>query len=277
VLRTHLHIKELAQLLGVTTKTIRHYHKMGLLREPERSAAGYRLYTAQDVLRLRSIRRLQSLGLSLQQIKGVLGAVDQERTLQGVLLLLDQELEAQICVLQERRERIRDFLESSEGMKGLDEPYRPSPPVQYVLEQLGSLLAQISPELWAMEMKTNALLDSLQWPEGYREAMMELAHYFVAHPEHYTLLLQLGERIIAVTALPEDAPEIERLAEECCKLVKECRKYGEILAVLQQQLASWFDREMPFATTMTDLVRTVLTPAQERLLREVSHRVKQMQ
>lgn len=43
-MRTQLHIGEVAQLLGVTPRTIRHYQKVGLLAEPERTGAGYRLY-----------------------------------------------------------------------------------------------------------------------------------------------------------------------------------------------------------------------------------------
>lgn len=51
-MRTQLHIGEIAQLLGVTPKAIRHYQKVGLLAEPERTEAGYRLYGAQELLRL---------------------------------------------------------------------------------------------------------------------------------------------------------------------------------------------------------------------------------
>ncbi len=266
-MRTHLQISELAQLLDVTTKTIRHYHKVGLLQEPERTSAGYRLYNAQDVLRLRSIRQLQSLGLSLQQIKQVLGTANQERTLREVLQSLDLELEAQIHLLQARRTRIKQWLESSEDV---EEPYQPSPTVQYVVDNLGLYLSQISPELWAMEMKTNALLDSLQWPEMYRETMKKMAHYFVAHPEHYQQLLQLGERLVSLAHLPENTPEIEQMVEECLK-------YDEILTLLQPQLESLISMETPFATTMTDLVRTTLTPAQQRFLHEVSRRLNYTQ
>ena len=45
-MRARLRIGEVAELLGVTPKAIRHYHKRGLLAEPTRSEGGYRLYTA---------------------------------------------------------------------------------------------------------------------------------------------------------------------------------------------------------------------------------------
>jgi len=43
-MKTQLHIGEVAKLLGITPKTIRHYHKVGLLTEPQRTESGYRLY-----------------------------------------------------------------------------------------------------------------------------------------------------------------------------------------------------------------------------------------
>src|SRR5579859_6998908 len=94
VMGTQLHIGEVAKLLGVSAKTIRHYHKVGLLAEPPRSDGGYRLYTASDLVRLQRIRRLQALGLSLKQIKTLLGehVSQRERSLREVLQALLEEL-----------------------------------------------------------------------------------------------------------------------------------------------------------------------------------------
>jgi DNA-binding transcriptional MerR regulator len=51
-MRELLQIGEVARLIGVSTKTIRYYHEIGLLDEPERATSGYRLYTARHLLRL---------------------------------------------------------------------------------------------------------------------------------------------------------------------------------------------------------------------------------
>src|SRR6266568_4864677 len=75
-MRELLQIGEVAKLIGVSTKTIRYYHEIGLLAEPKRTEGGYRLYTAQDLLRLQRIRRLRSLGLPLDRIKEILGETD---------------------------------------------------------------------------------------------------------------------------------------------------------------------------------------------------------
>ena len=72
-MRGRLRISEVAKLLGVTPKTVRHYEEVGLRQQPERSEAGYRPYCADDLLRLHRIKWLRSLGLPLMQVKGVLG------------------------------------------------------------------------------------------------------------------------------------------------------------------------------------------------------------
>ena len=71
-MRELLQIGEIARLVGVSTKTIRYYHEINLLAEPERTESGYRLYNAQHLLRLQRIRRLRSLGLSLDRIRAIL-------------------------------------------------------------------------------------------------------------------------------------------------------------------------------------------------------------
>src|SRR5579864_4679369 len=104
-MREHLHIGEVAKLVGVSAKTIRFYQEIGLLVEPRRSESGYRLYTAPDLLRLQRIRRLRSLGLPLERIRDILGAPGHERenieqTLRAALHALSEELTAQIHDLE---------------------------------------------------------------------------------------------------------------------------------------------------------------------------------
>lgn len=67
---------EFARLTGVTLKTLRHYHKIGLLDEPDRRENGYRDYDVTHVIRLLRIRHLASVGLSLARIKEQLDAED---------------------------------------------------------------------------------------------------------------------------------------------------------------------------------------------------------
>jgi DNA-binding transcriptional MerR regulator len=61
-------IGELAGLVGISTRAIRHYHRIGLLAEPERKANGYREYSLRDAVELARVRRLTELGLSLDEV-----------------------------------------------------------------------------------------------------------------------------------------------------------------------------------------------------------------
>ncbi|MCM4078157.1 helix-turn-helix domain-containing protein [Paractinoplanes hotanensis] len=65
--------RELAELAGTTVNTIRHYHRLGLLEEPERRQNGYKQYGARDLVNLLRIRRLVEVGVSLSRI-GVVGS-----------------------------------------------------------------------------------------------------------------------------------------------------------------------------------------------------------
>ena len=58
-----LTIGQLADYVGVTRRAIRHYHALGLLPEPERTASGYRSYDAQDVVELHRIKVLTDAGV----------------------------------------------------------------------------------------------------------------------------------------------------------------------------------------------------------------------
>src|SRR5437764_5113455 len=61
-------VKEVAEVSGVTVRTLHHYDEIGLLRPSDRSEAGYRLYTREDLGRLQEILGWRELGFSLGEI-----------------------------------------------------------------------------------------------------------------------------------------------------------------------------------------------------------------
>jgi DNA-binding transcriptional MerR regulator len=63
--------REIAELAGTTLRTVRHYHALGLLPEPEREANGYKAYRTEHLVRLLEIRRFTRLGFSLQSIESM--------------------------------------------------------------------------------------------------------------------------------------------------------------------------------------------------------------
>jgi MerR family Zn(II)-responsive transcriptional regulator of zntA len=67
-----MRIGELAEAAGTTTKALRFYEEAGLLPSPERTGAGYRNYPPEIISRLAFIRRSQSAGLTLAQIREIL-------------------------------------------------------------------------------------------------------------------------------------------------------------------------------------------------------------
>ena len=73
-----LRIGELARRAGTTPRTIRYYEELGLLAgAPERDAGRHRLYAEADVQRVLEVLRLKDLlGLSLDELRGVVEAED---------------------------------------------------------------------------------------------------------------------------------------------------------------------------------------------------------
>lgn len=65
-------VGEIARLAGIKPDTLRFYERTGLLPRAQRTAGGYRAYGPEAVERLDFIRKAQSLGFSLDQVKRIL-------------------------------------------------------------------------------------------------------------------------------------------------------------------------------------------------------------
>src|SRR5690554_115964 len=92
--------RELAERAGTTVNTIRHYHRTGLLEEPERRSNGYKQYDVHHLVTLLRIRRLVSLGVPFAQIGDVRARAD---SASEVLQALDAELQQGIARLEKAR------------------------------------------------------------------------------------------------------------------------------------------------------------------------------
>jgi DNA-binding transcriptional MerR regulator len=73
-MREGLTIGGLAERSQVSRDTLRFYERKRLLPAPRRTASGYRLYSADDAVRVRFIRRAQAMGLTLEDIQELLRA-----------------------------------------------------------------------------------------------------------------------------------------------------------------------------------------------------------
>ncbi|TLS47312.1 MerR family transcriptional regulator [Streptomyces montanus] len=206
-----MRIGELAAAVGVTTRTVRHYHHLGLLPEPERRPNGYREYGLRHAVALARIRRLTELGLGLAEVRDVL-ADDAGRDLAEVLAELDDDLARQEAAIQERRARLRVLLAEAEaGRLPAEGPVSPELTALFGDLAQDSTVRSESP-MAAKDREILALLDTAAGPED-RERLLSALRGSTGEPgvvdrahQAYALLDEL------VDADPGD-PRVDEAAE----------------------------------------------------------------
>ena len=91
---------QLAHLTGVSTDTLRHYERLGLLPLPQRTAGNYREYPPASQLRVELIQRALTIGFSLAELKTILAVRDRGgapcRHVRGLLRSKIHNLDQQI-------------------------------------------------------------------------------------------------------------------------------------------------------------------------------------
>jgi DNA-binding transcriptional MerR regulator len=104
----------LASRSGLPVKTLRYYEDLGLLPAIGRSEGGYRLFAEESLRRLDFIRRLKTLGLSLEEIQGCLAVHDAGDLPCGdIEIQLGRQIEridGQIKELRQLRKELHDLL-----------------------------------------------------------------------------------------------------------------------------------------------------------------------
>jgi len=171
VMTTHyLTIKELTEAVGsgITPRMVRHYHSSGLLPQPLRSHSNYRLYTQDDIQRLRRIVALKQQGFQLSHISKLLdedslAAADQ----------LTTQLQQQYQLIMQQLGRLRRTASALEGLLGRD-------------RHCQNIQAEAIAQLRHLEIETIDGLDILEklwesWdaatddhPEAFSESLQQL-------------------------------------------------------------------------------------------------------
>jgi DNA-binding transcriptional MerR regulator len=251
-----------AQLLGVSTKTLRHYQGLGLLSDAQRARNSYRLFGAADLLRVQQIRSLQGLGLSLTQIQTLLGAPGDEPSLRSALAQILADVEAQLAQLEARRTLLVQLL-AADVRRALDtRPLTPSSTARLLTEALGAVGDEVSP--WMRDADAHLLgqFDTVHGNDpAYRAQVQELARLAAAHPAAYQKLVALGRRLEALRESDPTSPEVADLATA----------YRLALAenVVMQAAAALPIPDGPAAQLLGDLLGLaaplVLSPAQLRV------------
>ena len=72
-------VDELAKQTGLSVRTLHYYDEIGLLSPSQRTEAGHRLYTADDIVRLQQVKSLRHLGFTLKEIRDYLNRPDSLR------------------------------------------------------------------------------------------------------------------------------------------------------------------------------------------------------
>jgi DNA-binding transcriptional MerR regulator len=189
--RTRLfQIGELAALTGATPRALRLYESRGLLSPVERSESGYRLYGTRELVRALRIRRLRDLGLSLEQVAGVVADDADPGLLPEQLAVLRDELRTRAAALAKAADEATLFV------GGDDAAWR---------ELLAA--AEHGAELEAVRQQA-------QGAEG-PAALAGL----LSDPGWTRRWEPLSERLRALRAVAADDPEVEALAHEVAELL----------------------------------------------------------
>jgi DNA-binding transcriptional MerR regulator len=93
----HMQISDLAEQLGITTRTIRLYEKKRLVNPPKRTEGRVRYYEKEDITRFKFVLKLKTLGLTLEEMTELADLYDKEqkapdKIMPRLLELLDSHL-----------------------------------------------------------------------------------------------------------------------------------------------------------------------------------------
>lgn len=214
-----MRIGEIAALVGVTPRAVRHYHHLGLLPEPVRRPNGYREYSVRDAVLLARIRRLTELGLGLDEVRDVL-ADDAGRDLVEVLEELDEDLARQEALIHGRRARLAALLaQARSGELTTEGPV--SPRLAEVFGEMARASAGLpgpEPAMAAKDRELLALLDTVA-PEQEQERLMGAMRRMTEAPGAMERAYALYEEMDALADADPADPRVEATARSLAAIL----------------------------------------------------------
>ena len=121
-----MNIGQASKASGVSTKMIRYYDEIGLVRPSARTDSNYREYGERELNELRFIRRGRSLGFSMAEITQLLSLWrDRQRPSREVKAIADRhlaDLDARIAEMQAMADTLRDLARCCAGDERPDCP-----------------------------------------------------------------------------------------------------------------------------------------------------------
>lgn len=164
-MKKYFSIGEAARAAHTTSETLRHYDRIGLVKPSKKDEwTHYRYYTEQDVVRLNTVRALQLMDLSLQEIKKILEYDELEKII-DFLEQAEKKADEKIAALQYSKSKIRlaraDYERKLQGRRELKGTALKSYPERVILlsdtlekptldnlwSYLSHFYAQVTPDL----------------------------------------------------------------------------------------------------------------------------------
>lgn len=206
-----LTIGQLAAYAGVTVRAVRHYHRMGLLPEPERDASGYRRYGAMAVVSLIKIRTLATAGVPLSQIGQLLQA-DPPAFAEAVQRI-DSHLRDEIERLETSRKQIAQLAAG-------DSLALPPEVTSYLgrLREIGASVRMVEAE------RHGWILIAARWPDRIPEIIAG-KHAQLEDPQLVRLYRILSELLDSDAA---DDPRLDEAADIMAGLLEQADAAGEL-------------------------------------------------
>ena len=216
-----MRIGELAGLVGISTRAIRHYHHVGLLPEPARKANGYREYSLRDAVELARVRRLTELGLSLDEVGDAL-ARDAGRDLVEILRELDADLARQEAGLRQRRARLAQLLRQAEAGGKPSEQAPVSPELTELFDRMARIAAEQprpEPAMAAKDRELMALLETASPARGtgWLDVLTRTLNSDPGAERAYAVYARLDE----LAGCPADDPRVEATAQAIVAAIPE--------------------------------------------------------
>jgi MerR family transcriptional regulator, thiopeptide resistance regulator len=193
-------VGQVADVFGVTVRTLHHYDELGLLVPSERSAAGYRLYTDADLRRLQQIVVYRRLELPLDEIASLLAGDEDPRAhlrrqREAVMTRLDELTDIVVAIDRALEREMDDRPATTAELKelfgdGFSDEYQ-----QEAQERWGET------DAWKQSASRTRRYTAADWAEVKAEMEAVNAAFIAA--------LQAGEPATSVAAM--DAAEAHRM------------------------------------------------------------------
>lgn len=207
-----MRISDIAQAAGTTPRTVRHYHRLGLLDEPRRLANGYREYDLADLVRLMRVRWLAGAGVPLGSVSSIVSATTDASAASD----LDADLTALIETIDAER---RVLAAKSARLHQMRDAHRSGRPVSPLPQELASAFAElidseVDPSTRAEFERERDAWELVAISGSAPESFFESATRTLADPGARAGIVALYRRFSAVRGRPVDecTAEIDSLS-----------------------------------------------------------------